>query len=71
MKRVIGYTLLVLSFIAWGGIALLPFVDVSKAQVAGVTAFLVVVGELLFWLAIVFLGKEAWEKIKGFFKRNQ
>ena len=70
MKKTIGYIFLVLSFVPWGAIALLPFIDISKAQVAGATTFLIISGELLFWASIVLLGKEVWENIKGKFKRN-
>lgn len=71
MKKIIGYTLLTLSFVAWGLIALLPFIDISKTQIAGATALLVIAGEVLFWLSILLLGKEAWEKIKSRLKREK
>lgn len=69
MKTIIGYILFVLSFVAWALIALLPFIDISKVQVAAATTFLLISGEVLFWFSLVLLGKEFWQKIKDFFKR--
>ena len=71
MKKATGYIFFVLSFVAWGVIALLPFLDITKVQVAGATTFLLISGELLFWFSLVLLGKEFWEKIKGFFKQDK
>mgnify|MGYP000297042335 FL=1 len=71
MKTVIGYILFVLSFVAWALIALLPFIDITKVQVAAATTFLLISGEVLFWFSLVLLGKEFWQKIKGFFKRDK
>jgi len=71
MKKTFGYLFLIFSFVAWGAITLLPFIDISKSQVAGATTFLIISGELLFWSSIVLLGKEVWENIKGKFKRSK
>ncbi len=71
MKKVAGYICLVLSFAVWGVIALLPFVDISKGEVAAVTTFLIISGEVLFLVSIALLGKEAWEHIKAIFKRSK
>jgi len=40
-------------------------------QVAAATTFLLISGEVLFWFSLVLLGKEFWQKIKGFFKRDK
>jgi hypothetical protein len=71
LKKVAGYICLVLSFAVWGVIALLPFVDISKGEVAAVTTFLIISGEVLFLVSIALLGKEAWEHIKAIFKRSK
>ena len=70
MKKLLGYICLVLSFVAWGIIIALPFIDVSKGEVAAATTFLIISGEVLFLISIALLGKEVWEKIKTIFKRN-
>ena len=68
MKKTIGYILLVLSFVFWAVIALLPFLELSKGQIAGATTFLIIAGEVAFLASIALLGKEAWGHIKAIFK---
>ena len=70
MKKIAGYICLVLSFAVWGVIALLPFIDISKGEVAAATTFLIISGEVLFLVSIALLGKDAWEHIKAIFKRK-
>jgi len=65
MKKKLGYTLLILSFVPWGMIALLPFLDLSVGQIAAATTALIIAGECFFYLSIVLLGREAWEKVKA------
>lgn len=69
LKRLIGYLLLFLSFVLWGLIALIPFLDIAKGEMAGATTILFIIGEVLFWGAIALLGREAWGKLKAIFKR--
>ncbi len=68
LKKTIGYVLLVLSFVPWALIALLPFLDLSTGQIAGATTILIIAAELAFFAAIALLGKEVWERIKAIFK---
>jgi len=65
-KSVLGYSLLLASCVAWLAIFALPFLDLSGAQIAGATTTLII-GEVVFWLAIFLLGRPAWERIKAFF----
>lgn len=62
-----GYVFLILSFLVWGIIAALPFLDISNGEMASATTVLVISGEVLFLLAIALLGKEAWLKVKAIF----
>ena len=71
MKKMFGYLFLILSFVTWGIIALLPFIDISKSQVAGLTTALIIAGEVLFLASIALLGKEAWMHIKAIFRRKK
>ncbi|PID44470.1 MAG: hypothetical protein CSB47_11105 [Proteobacteria bacterium] len=71
MKKTLGYILFILSFVAWGVIALLPFLDITKVQVASFTTLLLIAGEVFFWLSLVLLGKEFWINIKAFFTRKK
>ena len=68
MKKTIGYVLLVVSFVFWAVIALLPFLELSLGQIAGATTFLIIVAEVAFFASIALLGKEAWGRIKAIFK---
>ncbi len=69
MKKVIGYFLFVISFIAWAAIAALPFLNLSIEMGAAIKTGLIVGGEIAFFLSIVLLGKEFLEKFKNFFRK--
>jgi hypothetical protein len=69
MKKVIGYFLFVLSFMAWAAIAILPFLNLSLEMSAATTTALIVGGEIAFVLSIALLGKEFFGKIKSFFNK--
>jgi hypothetical protein len=71
MRQASGYTLLALSFLAWGAILSLPLFQISVGTAAALTTGLIIAGEVAFYLAIALLGKEAWQKIKGFFRRGR
>jgi hypothetical protein len=58
MKKVIGYYLFVLSFMAWAVIAILPFLNLSIEMSAAITTALIVGGEIAFVLSIALLGKD-------------
>ena len=66
MKRTIGYFLLVLSFVAWGGIAVLAWTDLSIAMMAAWTTGLVIAGEVAFFSSLIFLGKDFLMHVKAF-----
>ncbi len=68
MKKTIGYILLGFSFVPWAVIALLPFLEMSKGQIAGATTILVIAAEVAFIVSIALLGKETWERIKAIFR---
>ena len=68
MKKLIGYFLFVISFVAWAAIAVLPFLNLSIEMGAAITTVLIV-GEIAFFLSIVLLGKEFLAKIKNFFSK--
>ena len=66
MKKTIGYFLLVLSFVAWGGIAVLAWTDLSIAMMAAWTTGLVIAGEVAFFSSLIFLGKDFLRHVKAF-----
>jgi hypothetical protein len=49
---------------------LLPFSNLSIAQIAGATTVLIVLAELLFLGSLALLGKTFWVRIKTFFIRR-
>ncbi|MBS9781954.1 MAG: transporter suffix domain-containing protein [Gammaproteobacteria bacterium] len=71
MKKTLGYILFILSFVAWGVIALLPFLEITKVQVASFTTMLLIAGEVFFWLSLLLLGKDFMSKMKAFFTRKK
>ena len=71
MKKVFGYLLFILSFCVWGLVALLPFLELSKGEIATATTLLIIGGEVAFLIAIALLGKDFWSKIKSLFTTNK
>jgi hypothetical protein len=71
MRKALGYVLLVLSFLAWGAILALPLARISVGEAAALTTGLIVTGEAAFYLGVVLLGKEVWERIKAIFRRGR
>ena len=68
MKKKLGLLLLFVSFLPWGVIVLLPFSDLSLAEIAGATAGLIIFAEVTFVLAVALMGKEVWGHIKTIVK---
>ncbi len=67
MKKTLGYLFFVLSFGVWGLVALLPFLELTKGEIATATTLLIIGGEVAFFIAIALLGKDFWSKIKSLF----
>lgn len=65
MVRTIGYILLVISCLSFLSILIVPWIGVTKVQIAGITTGLIIVGEVLFYLSLFILGKSFWSKIKS------
>ena len=69
MKKAIGYSLFVLSFITWGAIALVPFLDLSIGMATASTTGLFIIGEIAFFLSMVLLGKEFLMRFRNFWAK--
>lgn len=65
MLRTIGYILLLISFVSFLSILIVPWIGFSKVQIAGITTGLIIAGEVLFYLSLFILGKSFWAKIKS------
>ena len=77
MRKLLGYSLLVISCLAWAIIPVIPFLSLSVAQKASWATVVFVFAEVTWWLAMPLLGKEiidyfkaAWQRCKAFFSRK-
>ncbi len=53
-----------LSFLAWGIILIIPWLGLSGSKVALTITILIVAGEVFFYLSILIIGKEYYQKYK-------
>ena len=65
LLRIIGFVILAISCILFILIPVVPWFGFSPAQIAGITAGLLIAGEILFWLSVLILGREFYDKIKS------
>ena len=77
-RRVLGYSLLIISCIAWAALPIIPFLPFEGEQLVAWGAGVFIFAEITWWLAIPLLGKEIldlwqryWVKIKALFSRQQ
>ena len=67
MQR-LGLVLVVASFLPWAAIAfVLPWLPITAAQKTLLVPVLLVLAEILFWLGLLIVGKEAAQRYKQFF----
>ncbi|MGI9303632.1 MAG: transporter suffix domain-containing protein [Gammaproteobacteria bacterium] len=64
-----GYALIAFSFVMWGGVLLIPFVEMSTGQAAAVAAMLIVGGEVIYVLGLFLVGRQMWEKVKDLLRK--
>jgi hypothetical protein len=62
--KIIGYILLSISCFLFILIPIVPWFDFSAGQIAGITAGLLIAGEILFYLSLIILGRSFFNKIK-------
>lgn len=63
----LGLLLFVVSFGPWLGAFVVPFLSLTIAQKALFAPVLFGIGELLFWVSLAILGKEAAERYRRWF----
>ncbi|MCV3216222.1 transporter suffix domain-containing protein [Plectonema radiosum NIES-515] len=67
MQR-LGLILIVLSFLPWVAIPfVLPFLPLSVAQKAASIPVLLVIAEIMFWLGVLLVGKQAAQRYRQYF----
>jgi hypothetical protein len=65
MLKITGYVLLIISCLAFILIFIMPWFHFTKSQIAGITAVLIIIGEVFFYISIFILGKSFYAKIKS------
>jgi len=73
MVKIIGYIILVVSCFLFILIPVIPWFGFSAKQIAGITAVLLVSGEITFYLSLIILGRSFYNKLKSklkFWKRK-
>lgn len=73
-RKVLGYSLLIVSCMAWAALPIIPFLHLEGEQLAAWAAGVFIFAEITWWLSIPLLGKELlewwqryWEKLKALF----
>ena len=67
-KKIIGFIVLGFACLIWVIMPFIGFFNLSTKQIAIYLPTLIILGEILFLIAIALLGKEYWIKIKDFVK---
>jgi hypothetical protein len=65
--KIIGFIVLTVSCILFLLIPVVPWLGFSAGQIAGITAGLLISGEILFYLSLFILGRGFYDKIKNKF----
>jgi hypothetical protein len=68
LLKTLGYILLILSCLLFLLIPVVPWFNFSAAQIAGISAGLIISGEILFYLSLFILGRSFFDKIKSWLK---
>lgn len=71
MRRIIGYTLLVISCVAFCLMAVIPFLDLESADKAAWLASMFIFAEVTWWLAMPLLGKEIIDASKRWWRKSK
>jgi len=65
MIRIIGFMLLGICCLLFIMIPVVPWFDITKSQIAGITTVLFIAGEVTFYLSLFILGRSFFDKIKA------
>ena len=63
--KIIGYIVLSVSCILFILIPVVPWLGFTGGQIAGITAGLLIAGEILFYSSLIILGRSFYDKIKN------
>jgi hypothetical protein len=70
MRALIGWILMVASFVVWGAIALVPLLEVPTAMAASVAVGMLIASEVIFLVSIALLGKDTVRRLMQRFRRR-
>jgi hypothetical protein len=62
----LGLGLIVVSFMPWLAIFFVPSLALTLAQKAALVPILVIIAEVMFWLGVLIVGKEAAQKYRQY-----
>ncbi len=65
LLKIAGFIILSISCILFILIPVVPWFHFSAGQIAGITAGLLIAGEILFYLSLIILGRSFFDKIKS------
>ena len=65
LLRIAGFIILSISCLLFILIPVVPWFHFSAGQIAGITAVLLIAGEILFYLSLFILGRSFFDKIKS------
>jgi hypothetical protein len=65
LLKIIGFVVLAVSCILFILIPVVPWFDFTAGQIAGITAGLIIAGEILFYVSLIILGRSFFDKIKS------
>ena len=60
----LGFGLIIVSFVPWVAILFVPSLALTLAQKAALASILAIIAEVIFWLGILIVGKEAATKYR-------
>ena len=63
--KIAGYIILSISCLLFILIPVIPWFNFSAKQIAGITAGLLIAGEILFYLSLIILGRSFFDRIKN------
>ena len=66
LKRRTGQALVILSFVFYGCLLLVPFIPFPAERKILLSSSLVILGEASFWIAVMILGREIIAKYRSF-----
>lgn len=66
----LGLSLIIVSFVPWIAILIVPSLALTLAQKAALVPILLIIAEVIFWSGILVVGKEAATKYRQYLNFN-